>query len=162
MSRYKVFVKIFLISSISILYSLIVDRVLNYFGIQEDELGKYVFENKIQEFVLVLLVAPIFETFVFQFLIYYILYFIFKNTKIFVLINKNFFLLIYLILSSTLFAISHSYSKNYIYIMIIPGVVLAFSFYYFKKHNKYPFWYVSLIHFIHNGFVLIYSYSNDT
>ena len=94
MSRYKVFVKIFLISSISILYSLIVDRVLNYFGIQEDELGKYVFENKIQEFVLVLLVAPIFETFVFQFLIYYILYFIFKNTKIFVLINKNFFLLI--------------------------------------------------------------------
>lgn len=144
-------VKYIMIFSISaFLYSLLSLFFFDYFQLVEEKVAMQ-FDNKIQEFFLAIIFGPIFETLIFQVLPFYIIRFFFKN--------KTYFLYTYLLASSTLFAYVHYYSFERFIQMIIPGILMAFVFYFFqiKKYN-YKITYTILVHSLHNLFIYILSF----
>lgn len=87
-----------------------------------------------------LLLAPIIETLIFQYIPHRELK---KKTK-----GKKFFWF-YIIVSTSLFAVVHLYSWYYVLYAIFPGCVLAALFFEMQKKTNYPtaFYYVTLVHF---------------
>lgn len=149
------YIKVAYFSIFSILYSFISSKLIEYLKIDENNIGGITFKSIIQEIFISLVIGPIIETFIFQFGIYTIIFY-FKNDIQKYLLKKEFqFLGFYILLSSILFAISHNYSIYYILLMIIPGAVLSYAFYFLKKNFTYPILYTFLIHFIHNLFIFI-------
>ncbi|MCT3949239.1 CPBP family glutamic-type intramembrane protease [Elizabethkingia anophelis] len=152
----KAYISVLYFSLISIIYSLITVEVADYFGINENDIGGFKFKNSIQEILVSLIIAPLLETIIFQYLVYKIIYLLKNFIQKFVLKNNHQYLVFYLSISSILFAINHSYSEYYILLMLLPGLILSFAFYYFKKGYSYPIFYVFLLHFFHNLAALIY------
>ncbi|MCT4013728.1 CPBP family intramembrane metalloprotease [Elizabethkingia anophelis] len=152
----KAYVKVVYFSIFSILYSFITMKFTDYLGINENDIGGAKFKSPTQEVVITILIGPLLETFLYQYLVYKIVYFIKSFIQRSILKKEVQYLIFYLVISSVLFAISHSYSRYYVFLMLIPGAILAFAFYYFKRKYSYPFFYVLLIHFLHNLFILIY------
>ncbi|MFV0471107.1 MAG: type II CAAX prenyl endopeptidase Rce1 family protein [Paludibacteraceae bacterium] len=93
----------------------------------------------------IILIVPIFETFVFQYLAGKILRKFVKN------------LLILCVLLGILFSVSHWFSLHYLIYTFADGFILAFAFFYYKKrHNEFvSFVLVSLIHIAHNGLAML-------
>ncbi|WP_428979921.1 CPBP family glutamic-type intramembrane protease [Elizabethkingia anophelis] len=148
--------KIIYFSLVNILYGFLVSSLLDYFGINESNIGKFKFRNTTQEVFGSLIISPIFETIIFQYLIYKIIYSSKVFIQKFIMNDEDQYLIFYLSVSSILFAISHSYSVHYILLMLFPGVIFSYSFYYFKKYDFYPISSVFFIHFSHNLVALIY------
>ena len=90
-------------------------------------------------FLLIVIIGPLIETFIFQFLPYVIL----KHFRI-----KNLFLR--LVLPALFFGLSHYYSLYYIFIAIFMGLILNY-FYLFSiasRHN--PIVWVFILHSVYN------------
>jgi hypothetical protein len=83
--------------------------------------------------------APLLETFLFQ----YLPFGIFKALKI-----KNIFILI--VLPALLFGLSHWYSPMYVVATFITGLIFNFLYIYCKKNQLKAFWIVALLHFLCN------------
>ena len=154
-NKHNPFIISFIVSIISILYSIISYEILSLFKI--NEIGGFIFKNDIQKFLISTILGPIFETFLFQFITYYIRKFIYEEFPKKIL-NPRFFNTVYIIISSILFAISHTYSNWYIILMILPGALLSYMFIFFKKNEQNAFIYTSVIHFFHNLFVFLLEY----
>ena len=98
-------------------------------------------------FILVIFVAPILETIIYQYFPYKIINYleIFKKDKV----KKNFTI----IASSIFFAISHPYSITYVLYSFLVGLIFI-SLYYFsyveRKDGVYSFWLIVIIHAIIN------------
>jgi uncharacterized protein len=101
-----------------------------------------------------IIIAPLFETVIFQYIPH-------KGLKyIKILKNKKVFDWVYILISGTLFCLSHWYSIIYIIVTIIPGLLLAFYFnWYYNKFNYCTaIYYISLLHLLKNSVALIDKY----
>lgn len=87
------------------------------------------------------LLAPIFETFVFQYVPIELLY------KIKIEKHKNFFILI---VSALFFSLTHTYSFIYIVYSFVIGIFLSYTYILYKKKNFHPFLIVVIIHSLRN------------
>ncbi|WP_160692258.1 CPBP family intramembrane glutamic endopeptidase [Clostridium sp. C2-6-12] len=97
------------------------------------------------------IIGPLIETFIFQYGIIEIL----SSTKIFK--EKN---IIIAVISSLLFGISHSYSYIYMVYAFIIGLLLAYSYFVYRKKGFSAFWIVFIIHGIRNTISTILIYFN--
>ena len=106
------------------------------------------FDSIYSEFIMVVFIAPIIETIIFQYLIINQVYISYngKNHKI-----------IAIIISSITFGLIHLYNLYYFIVGTIIGVLLASSFYYFKEktNNFNAIFYVFLIHSLSNLYVFL-------
>lgn len=146
--------KVILFSIVSIIYSIISFKIIEYLKLGGN-IGGMTFKSTIQEIFIGLIFGPIIETFIFQFAIYKIVFYFKKSIQKYFLKTETQFSVLYILISCLLFAISHSYSLLYTLLMIIPGAILAYSFYFFKKNYMYPILYTFFIHLLHNSFVFI-------
>lgn len=96
----------------------------------------------LETFIESVITAPVLETLIFQIFIYWC------TSKL--ISNKKYFLMIYLISSSLLFAISHYYSVSYLLYTICCGAVLSYSYFIFKERKENAFVLTVLIHSIFN------------
>jgi hypothetical protein len=97
--------------------------------------------------VLELFVAPVIETLIYQALLYWIVFYFFRKTSI---KTRS---IIYLGVTTFLFAISHNYSIWYIIAVTISGFILTYVYLHFKiKYQNFimPFAYTVLFHFTNN------------
>lgn len=92
------------------------------------------------------ILAPLFETLLFQLL----------PIRIVLKINSNWQFLA-IIISAALFSINHIFSITYTVYGLFVGIILATSYlvFMYKKNNVYAFFMVTLIHFIWNTFITI-------
>lgn len=99
-------------------------------------------------FIFVVLIVPIFETLIFQWLIIYQTYVSYTRGH-----KKQFAIL----LSSILFGLFHSYSLYYVLVTTAAGVLLATSFCYFREKTNWlsAIIYVTVIHSLSNLLVFI-------
>ncbi|MDZ4994558.1 CPBP family intramembrane metalloprotease [Clostridium perfringens] len=97
------------------------------------------------------LLAPIFETFVFQYMVIESL----DNIKI--KRHKNFFILI---ISSIFFSLTHTYSFIYIFYSFVIGMFLAYTYILYKKKNFHPFLIVTIIHSLRNTITTLLFFFN--
>lgn len=106
-------------------------------------------ENILQEILLAVFLAPIIETLLFQLLIIEIIRKIIKRPK------KN--ICVALLLSSTAFALNHTYSLGYFVITFLGGFVLALAYYLgiFRRENAFVM--VLLIHSLYNLSAVLYN-----
>ena len=103
------------------------------------------FASPIEEFFLVVLFAPIFETLIFQsFIIKKSLQY-FNNDKV-----------VAVIISALLFGLTHYYSFPYIIKATIAGALYGLLYFIIKKQNKEPYIYIALVHATYNliGFAI--------
>jgi len=114
------------------IYNLSISYIINYFDSSLTETLEFSDFSLNEIFFLTVIIAPLFETLIFQFLIIELLYFFkVKNNSI-------------IIISTVLFAISHNYNIVYILAIIFPGLMYATYYLYLKINKK-------------NGFILIFS-----
>jgi membrane protease YdiL (CAAX protease family) len=101
-----------------------------------------------KSYFFVAVIIPLFETFIFQWLIIYQIYESYKRKY-----KKQ----LAILLSSLLFGLSHSYSYHYFIFTTIAGIFLATSFCYFKERTNWlsAFLYVTLIHSVSNSLIFI-------
>lgn len=103
----------------------------------------------IQIFLIIIsasVLAPLFETFIYQFAIIKLLQKIkFFKTKSLLLI----------IISALLFTLDHRYSLFYMLNVFPIGLLLAYSFIVYDKKNNHPFWIVFSIHSLRNFICLL-------
>lgn len=98
-----------------------------------------------KEFLLIVLIGPIIETFVFQ-------YFIIKSSLKYINNNK----LIAILVSSLLFGLSHYYSIPYIIKASLAGFLYSMLYFALTEKGKSPFVYIFLVHSFYNliGFTI--------
>ncbi|WP_171597614.1 CPBP family glutamic-type intramembrane protease [Marinifilum caeruleilacunae] len=101
----------------------------------------------LETFIESVIAAPVLETLIFQMFIYW------SISKL--ISSKKFFLVIYLISSSLLFAISHYYSISYVFYAICCGLVLSYSYFIFKEREENAFVFTVLIHSIFNFILFV-------
>ncbi len=104
------------------------------------------FESKTELFWVVVVVAPLVETFIFQLSIFYLMSLLTKNK------------MIALLVSALLFGLSHSYSLLYIFSGLMGGLLLGYAYIIFQVRKKYPFWSVSVIHSLNNLYLFLIFY----
>lgn len=101
-----------------------------------------------------LIIAPIFETIIFQYLIHKGLKRIFFNR------TEHSFRFVFILISASLFSISHWYSFLYILVTIIPGIILSWNFHWLYRHGNYKnaIYFTWLLHFAKNSLSVIDKY----
>lgn len=92
------------------------------------------------------LVAPFFETFLFQRLPFNLM----QNWSL----TRNKYGL-YILVSSVIFGLCHYYSLQYMIITFAGGLVLAYTYFFYCKMPKVAFWTTVLIHGLRNSMALI-------
>lgn len=102
-----------------------------------------VFESKTEEFIIVCLLGPLLETYLFQKIPYLIL----SSLKV-----KNSWIVL---LSGLIFGIVHHYSYLYALDALVAGILLSSC--YILRVNKSPFWTVLTIHSLYNLFAFIHN-----
>lgn len=96
-------------------------------------------------FILSVIIGPLIETFLFQYLIIELLYY-FKKVK------PN----IIIIISALVFCSIHNYNFIYILVTFIAGLIYASYYIYLKEvKKKYPFIYIWMLHTLYNFTVFI-------
>lgn len=92
------------------------------------------------------LVAPFFETFLFQRLPFNLM----QNWSL----TKNKYGL-YILVSSAIFGLCHDYSLQYMIITFAGGLVLAYTYFFYCKTPNVAFWTTVLIHGLRNSMAII-------
>ena len=112
------------------------------FGVDMNEsFGRY--DTGIWDFFLIALIAPFFETFIFQFMpLKLASYFRKKKTKIFFYT---------IILTSVLFGFMHFKSPQYMLIAFFYGLIWSSSCFMFLRRKQNPLLYTTLIHSTYNA-----------
>lgn len=150
LKNYKILILLLIVSCV---HDIILVNIFQYYGINT-------FKN-ITEYGIILnlisglAIAPVLETYIFQFIPFKLLI----NIK--PIRESKYFVLEYIIFSTLLFCTSHYYNWAYIFGMIFPGILLSYYFhYFFKKFNSYntTIYFISLIHFSKNFIVLTNKY----
>lgn len=134
---------VFAFSILGLLESLFSSFLNTFFQLNSSGLN---FESKTELFIVVVVVAPLIETFIFQFLIFYLMSLLTKN-KIAILLT-----------SALLFGLSHSYSLLYILSGCMGGLLLGYAYLIFQVRKKYSFWTVSVIHSLNNLYLFLIDY----
>lgn len=98
-------------------------------------------------FVLILIIAPILETYFSQHLV-------FKIMQHWSVTKKKYG--IYIILSSLIFGVLHTYSASYVVYAFTVGLILSYTYYFYCKNPGIAFWSTALIHFLRNSIAYIY------
>ena len=99
-------------------------------------------------FTITVIIAPLIETFIFQYLI---IEFLFRFKKI----GVNIIILV----SALAFGLAHSYSFFYVLVICISGFIYASYYLYLKiKNVKFPFLYIFFLHALSNLLVFILNY----
>lgn len=93
-------------------------------------------------FLIVVIIVPIVETFIFQYLIIRIL------KKINFLKNR---MVLVMFISAVVFGASHTYSIFYMFITFISGLLLAYAFIVYEDKKASAFWVTMAIHGLMNG-----------
>ncbi|WP_165799102.1 CPBP family glutamic-type intramembrane protease [Sphingobacterium corticibacter] len=96
-------------------------------------------------FFITLLIAPFFETFIFQYLVFYFGR-MFRQKKITTIL-----------LSTLFFALAHQYNLIYFFVTVVAGAYYACTFFYIEKKssNFTSFLFVSLLHALNNFIAFI-------
>jgi membrane protease YdiL (CAAX protease family) len=142
----------FLIAIITVIYLnfLGANIIEYYFG--EDTMTIDYFKDKsfLFIFIVAVLIGPLFETIIFQFGI----------IEIVLLIEKSLiFEFIAILLSSTLFGLSHNYNTYYMVFAIIMGVIFGIIYVIAKRRkDTSPFFIVYIVHFFSNLISSLYNY----
>lgn len=131
------FITSFIVILLNIIISLIFDKITTIYDL-EFKSDSLTFESKKEEFILVVIIAPILETLLFQYLPYFYL--------------KKYSAIYTIIISSILFGLSHAYSIIYIIYGLTVGILFICAFFYSIKKYLQPFWLVAFCHFIYNLF----------
>lgn len=95
--------------------------------------------------IMVLIVAPILETIVFQLILFSILKYIFHLRTITILA-----------LSSIIFGVVHCYNVLYIIVACVAGFLFMFLFIILNKRNLHPLLITILVHFLLNAITAVY------
>ncbi len=90
----------------------------------------------------IVLAGPLIETFIFQHLIFTLV----KKAKV---VKKKF--VAYLLSSSILFGLSHSYSVYYVIFAVIMGLALGYIYYFYRTDRSKAFWSTAFIHALLNA-----------
>ncbi|GAA0695334.1 CPBP family glutamic-type intramembrane protease [Clostridium cadaveris] len=124
------------------LCSYILDLLINIFNIKIAETNLSISQAPlIIEFLAVSIIAPLLETFLFQYGAIKIL------RKINILKNNN---LIIILISALIFGLQHCYSLSYIIHTTILGIFLSYAFVVYETKKVSPFWVVCIIHSLRN------------
>ena len=102
--------------------------------------------------ILVLILAPIFETFLNQYLPFKLLQ---KWTW-----SKNKYGL-YIITSAIIFGLMHTYSLQYMVFAFSVGLILGYNYFFYSKTPNRAFWSTTLIHGLRNLFTLLGAFILD-
>ncbi|AFK85681.1 MULTISPECIES: CPBP family intramembrane glutamic endopeptidase [Thermoanaerobacterium] len=126
-----------------VVFSFIIDNViLIYMNISNIKFnGPKLDMSPILILILVGIVSPIFETYLYQVILIYLL------KKINYLNNHKILLII---VASIIFGLSHCYSYIYIFSTFLAGLILNYSYVIYKNKTLTPFKIVLSIHSIHN------------
>lgn len=152
--KYLIFDRKYFFKSLLIGFCLFLFNIVSSYIIYEligGSLGKQntnSITSDFNSFIFIVLIVPIFETFIFQWLIIYQTYESYNGGK-----KRHLAILI----SSILFGFSHSYSFYYILVTTAVGVLLATSFCYFREKTNWlsAIIYVTIIHSLSNLLVFI-------
>ena len=129
---------------LAILFSILFSYLLSLFGLQLlNPIDSHSFTDKI---IVAVVLAPLFESWIFQYLPFFYLQKLYKE-------ETGIFKWFYIVISTLLFSIQHYYSIWYIIAMIVPGILLAYSFLHFYalyKNLIVPFWFIVIIHALVN------------
>lgn len=138
----KSFALLFLLTLVvSILNGYLFIWLHNYLGFKADQSGLESLSHTVK-IITVLLVAPLLETWLFQ---YIPIELTMRYTK-----RKT----LAVAMSAILFACVHCYNVVYIAMALIGGIILALFYLYSKKQNKSPFLATFLLHFCYNLYVM--------
>lgn len=143
----KYFLQSFYISIVLFLWSLITGLLV--FKVLGIRLGKEIaFGSNFETFIFAIIIAPLFETLFFQFLIIYQTFESYKGR-----FQKQ----IAILISSLAFGLSHFYNFYYFLFAIVGGYLLAFNFCYFKGKTNYfsAIFYILIIHALSNFYVFL-------
>jgi hypothetical protein len=118
-----------------------VSEILNINVVDDNSLT---FESMQEAFFITVIIVPVIETFLFQYLIFTILDY-YK-------IDKKYIILI----SGIIFGFTHYYSPFYIFYTIIVGFLYAYIYLLCQLRKEYPFLIVLMIHGLYNFNVLYF------
>jgi membrane protease YdiL (CAAX protease family) len=127
----------FFVVFLNIIISMIFDKITTFYHI-EFKSNSMPFQSKTEEFVLVVFIAPILETLIFQYLPYFYL--------------KKYRYKYTILISSILFGLAHAYSKIYIIYGFTIGLLFISTYFYSIRKNLNPYLLVAFSHFIYNLF----------
>lgn len=99
--------------------------------------------------LLIIVIVPIIETFIFQ-------YGVFKILQAFKFTRSKY--VIYIFISALLFGLEHWYSIKYILFAFTAGIALAYTYYLYHKNAIKAFWTTTLIHSLRNLTSLVIFY----
>ena len=126
------------------LTDLLISIVFSIFYSSSNSIG-YKFSNKFEEFFLVVLIAPVIETYLFQ---HIIIKFLEKK------LSKNIYILM---ICSLVFGLMHTYNIVYFFKACISGFLYSLLYLIIKQSkNKNPIMYVIICHSLYNltGFLI--------
>lgn len=132
---------------IGCLWNIFFDALVRISGIQLSSQYSFEAPQSIYDYTIVILVAPLIETALFQALPYHLL------SKIHFL-QKRLWLII--AISGLFFALQHFYSIVYIMFAFIPGILLVAG--YHLRQGNHPFISIFAVHFSINATPLLYEF----
>lgn len=131
-------INIIKLSFYTVIIELLVSIAVSFLLDSDQSVGPK-FETKLEEFVLVVILAPLLETLIFQYSIISNIIGRRPNTSLFACI-----------VSAVLFGLSHFYSPEYIFKTFISGLLFGTLFLVGCKKNKNAFVVVAITHSIYN------------
>lgn len=136
-------VLLFLLSSYIVLVFFIPVLVVMYATGINTEGGPDGSLDKAIEFMVI---APIVETLVYQYLIIRLFMYFAKSRKYYPCA---------ILISAIAFGLVHTYNPAYIFFAFFIGLVLAYMYYFYSKQPAKAFWTVALVHGLRNGISIV-------
>jgi len=110
-----------------------------------DKLSESTNEPDVSSWILVIVLAPILETLLNQYLPFWLI------QKWSLTRNKYG---LYIFTSAIVFGLCHTYSLQYMIFAFSVGIILGYTYFFYSKTPKTAFWSTTLIHSLRNGFAL--------
>jgi hypothetical protein len=104
-------------------------------------------KSKLFSFFSSVVLGPLIETFIYQYIIYLIYFSIFSK--------NSFHVAAAVLISSTGFAMSHNYNFMAVISAFLSGIILGYAYFFCKPKHVSPFWTVALLHAGHNFYAFI-------
>ncbi|MBW7914379.1 MAG: CPBP family intramembrane metalloprotease [Taibaiella sp.] len=140
---YPMQVLLFLLSSyVALVFFIPILLVMLATGINTEG-GPEVSTDKVIE---LMVIAPILETLVYQYLIIRLFMYFAKSRKYYPCA---------ILISAIAFGLGHTYNPAYIFFAFFIGLVLAYMYYFYSKEPLKAFWTVVLVHGIRNGISIV-------